>query len=458
MPIPEKLVTSNEVGEFTETVEFAVLSCGNVENNNNKYYCLELQKSHKGEFRLFCTRGRIGATLVYGVRGPVFDPHIAKSEFDKIVNSKCKGKAGGEVSKYLKVETLKPTVGSKNICNVQADKKLNIKVDLSSRIRTVFGVDETKLIQQLYDENIHQITNTTTISVSTTTGGLETALGPVTPEHVRDARSILEELRKLHDKGRLLFGDQSAKQFNNQYLSMIPRKVSRTITEEEMVLSDKKLVEEFDLLDQLEAAVKINTTTPKNTTFKFGFNLVKTPAELKRVSEWFEKSRASNHGALRYWRVSNVYDVIIDSDRGRFDSNKLQGSVETLWHGSRNCNILSILMNGLMIPRHNAPHVTGRMFGNGVYAANNSTKALNYSVGYWSGTKNRYPNAFLCVVDFKMGKVYHPTKSMFNSAGPPSGYDSTHARAKDANLYNDEYIVYNLNQQRVLHLVELSER
>ena len=37
------------------------------------------------------------------------------------------------------------------------------------------------------------------------------------------------------------------------------------------------------------------------------------------------------------------------------------------------------------VPPANASHCTGRMFGNGVYFSDQSTKALNYAYGYWGG-------------------------------------------------------------------------
>lgn len=452
MSLSEQLTSTNAVGIFTETVEFAVLSCGNIEANNNKFYCLELQKApSSGEYRLFCTRGRIGSTLVYGVRGPVVDQNLAKKEFDKIVTSKTRGKSGGEVSKYTLVETLKPTVGSPNICNRTSFNVKVSKPDLSSKIKAVFPPEETRIIQQAYDENIHQIQATTSIAV--TVNGLETALGPVTPQHVRSARKLLDQLKGLQKLKSLEFTNPDAVRLNNQYISMIPRAVGAKITAKDMVLTDQKLIEEFDLLDQLESAVQMNSSQDDGKQFHFGFSMQKNPGALKEVSDWFERSRAGNHSSLSRWRVVNVFDIENEMDSQRFSQCKVGGKTEVLWHGSRNCNVLSILMNALMVPRHNAPHVTGRMFGDGVYGASNSTKALNYSVGYWSGTQNKTPNAFLFITHFKMGNVHYPKGSLYS--GPPRGYDSVHAKKADAGLYNDEYIVYTLPQQKIVRLVEL---
>ena len=128
------------------------------------------------------------------------------------------------------------------------------------------------------------------------------------------------------------------------------------------------------------------------------------------------------------------------------------GSVKELFHGSQNCNILSILKNGLIVPSCNSSHVTGRMFGDGIYAAHNSTKALNYSIGFWSSSGgNKFNNAFLFLTKFAMGRKHIVYDSCY---GPPSGYDSIHAR-KGRGLWNDEYIVYKLFQSSLHYLCEL---
>ena len=52
------------------------------------------------------------------------------------------------------------------------------------------------------------------------------------------------------------------------------------------------------------------------------------------------------------------------------------GNVMELWHGTRVENVLSILKGGLIIPKSSAGHVTGRMFGDGVYFSDQSTNPL----------------------------------------------------------------------------------
>ena len=117
--------------------------------------------------------------------------------------------------------------------------------------------------------------------------------------------------------------------------------------------------------------------------------------------------------------------------------------------------MLSICLKGLIIPPTGAAHVTGRMFGNGVYGASCSTKALNYAVGYWGGNRNRSNAAYVLMVKFAMGREKVATSHLYS--GAPAGYDSVWAKSGHA-LLNDEFIVYNLKQATITHILELEEK
>jgi poly [ADP-ribose] polymerase len=116
-------------------------------------------------------------------------------------------------------------------------------------------------------------------------------------------------------------------------------------------------------------------------------------------------------------------------------------------------------MNGLIVPPHNAGHVTGRMFGNGIYSASASTKALNYSTSFWSNRHtSKYNSIFLFITKFGMGNIKHASQAM--PSGPGRGYDSVWAHKRDAQyprgtLQNDEFIVYDVSQADVTHLLEI---
>lgn len=120
-------------------------------------------------------------------------------------------------------------------------------------------------------------------------------------------------------------------------------------------------------------------------------------------------------------------------------------------HGSSSSNCLSIIKGGLIIPPVNAGHVTGRLNGAAIYGAIQSSKALNYAIGFWGGRKSKYGNAFLFLVDFAMGKIFETTSSTPN--GLPRGYDSVWA--KPGYLHNHELMVYQLSQATIKYIIEM---
>jgi predicted DNA-binding WGR domain protein len=447
-------LASPDPGEFDETTSWTVMCCGNIEVNSNKFYAIEIQRNRiTGEHRIFTHYGRVNGSNVYEARGPYFSFENAKHEYDKIIKAKQRGKTGG-TSKYEIVDVITPTVGSNNI---RGKTSKTLKVDntreIVSKSSHKFEPDVMRLLNQFADENIHKITSST--SISFTSQGLETALGPVTEAHVQKARSELQSIQTIvkRSAGKVTSAKRDFVDANNRYLSLVPHTFGRKITESDWIADDSKLIEEFDLLDQLEAAVKLGLKQDSPQQFA-GLETDVKPVDMKPFYDIVEKTKAHSH--LRAWKVKNAYEVEIPKERQRFNkAEKKYGNLMDFFHGSGNCNLLSILLGGLIIPPYGANFtIAGRMFGNGVYGASSSTKSLNYSLGSWTGRRNKYDNAFLLRVKFAMGEIYEPTRAM----APPPGYNSTAAYARKTGLQNDEFIVYALEQCSITHLLELTQK
>ena len=125
-----------------------------------------------------------------------------------------------------------------------------------------------------------------------------------------------------------------------------------------------------------------------------------------------------------------------------------------LWHGTRAHNVLSILKGGLIIPPSTGAGgytIAGRMFGDGVYFSDQSTKSLNYSAGYWGSGGAEKGNIFMLNAQVAMGKSYTPP-------GPtqrrPAGYDSIYAIGGKSGVQNNEMIVPTLEQIHLDYLCE----
>jgi len=408
---------------------------------------------------------------VYDVRGPDADEARMRREFDSIVADKSRGKtkkrADGTkyVEKYEEVVVLAPNVGSPNVRKASgAAASAAVKGGGSdfSRVFSAYSSPVRVLLEQLLEENVHQITSMTTMTM--TSSGLETPLGPVTRDHIGRARGVLDLLRaRLPDNSAGDPRDGDLRQLNTQYFSLVPRAFGHKIADSDMILKADTLVTEYDLLDQMEAAVQVvrdDSSDGKLPDLGLEMELADD-----RVTETIRMhvDRTRNHHALDEWRVRRVFEIRNAKERDRYlrraealRQRTPSAAEHDLFHGSRNANILSILLNGFCVPPVSAPHVTGRMFGNGVYGADISTKALNYSTGYWNNAvRNKHPSVFLFVSRFAMGRVYETTRSL--KSGVPHGYDSIFAKG-GADLINNEYIVPDPAQATVTHLVEFGRR
>lgn len=463
-------VKGPENNGFSETVLFKVLNQSNVTSNRNKWYCAEIQKHPDGRYRIFTHYGRVGISNIYEIRQfmdgiPITEYSLIEKEFHKIINKKLKGKLvsnpdnPGEKMReaYVEVDTPAPTVGSENICGktqvVKKQASPNIVIDTSSYDPII-----SKLLDQLIEENIHNITSHTNITY--TANGFSTSLGPVTQEHVDKARAPLDELNKLMGRKGSATPTNDVKALNSLYFSLIPKPFSRKISEEDMILDAKQLELEYDILDQLATGLQMGSAMSGNTAQRMNalgteIEILNDLDEVRRIKKYIRTSKASNHKGMDVWKydVKTIFKVQIPEERARYESmGKKKGNIKEVFHGSSSSNCLSILKGGLIIPPTQSGHVTGRLNGNAVYGAIQSTKAMNYATGFWGTKRSSYNNIFLFLVDFAMGKTYETTSSTPN--GLPRGYDSVWA--KPGYLYNHELMVYKLEQQTIKYIVELT--
>lgn len=466
--LKSKRVSDNSNNGYSETLEYKVLHQSNTSKNANKFYVIELQKHPKNQYRVFTHYGRLGITNVYEVREEcdgslIKDESIAKKEFDTILREKLRGKTAvdketGEKVKesYVVVDVAIPTIGSENIRG-KAEKK--VAVNLKTAIDTSsYDPAVSKLVDQLIEENVHNITSLT--SLKFTSNGFETPVGSVTPDHVKKSRDPLTELNKMLDKDGKVILSKDVRDLNNLYFSLIPHPFGRKIQETDLILDSVKLQQEFDLLDQLETAVSMGSAMAGNAKSKMDalgtdIELLEDKAEWQRIKHYIESSKAGNHRHEDIWNYKpvKIYKIRIPNERNRYDTyGKKKGNIEEVFHGSSASNCLSIMHGGLIIPPTNAPHVCGRMMGNGAYGANASSKSLRYSAGVWGGRRSKNNNLFLFLADFAMGKTYETKEAC--PRGAPSGYESVWAKA-GRSLYNDELVVYDLAQCTLKYIVEM---
>jgi poly [ADP-ribose] polymerase len=210
------------------------------------------------------------------------------------------------------------------------------------------------------------------------------------------------------------------------------------------------------ILDSLQGSLDI-VNTPSNDDsddkeeLDFGVivSQITTKKVIDKVKKLYGATRRTQH-VCHHLEVENVYGVEHKTMNDAYETKKKLGNIKQLWHGTRVGNVLSILAKGMYIPPSSASHCTGRMFGDGLYFSDQSTKSLNYAYGYWGGSRSNH--CFMFLFDVIMGKEYTP--SSYYGSFPKRGYDSTFAKANQSGVMNNEMIVYNAAQCRPVYLVE----
>lgn len=139
---------------------------------------------------------------------------------------------------------------------------------------------------------------------------------------------------------------------------------------------------------------QINPTVSKIVNpFDVSISKVEDDIEINEISKNFKNNIDTSHPSARL-KFINAYKLNIADMTKNAKFDKTSKNVKRLWHGTRVGNLLSIFKNGMQIISSKDNVVTGRMFGNGLYFSDVSTKALNYSLGTWNkigdGGKNIY--------------------------------------------------------------------
>jgi len=319
-----------------------------------------------------------------------------------------------------------------------------------------------KLVAYLARVNVHRILEATTLQYNETTGTFSTPLGVLTAEAIAEARILLGQIANFVQARD--WNSAACLSTLNAYYMLVPQNIGRGKPDPKTLFPDAEaLRKQSGILDSLEASLQtvLTTAAPQKETadegpapklFEAKLFLVDDEKEITRIRAKYQATRQSLH-ACHHLDVQRVFRVEIGSMRRAFEERgKRVGNVQALWHGTRAGNLLSILKSGFVIPPASAAHCSGRMFGNGVYFSDQSTKSLNYAHGYWQGGQQRDDTCYLLLCDVAVGNAYTPKS--YTEVLPRTGYDSTFARAGVSGVANNEMIVYDTAQIEPRFLVE----
>jgi poly [ADP-ribose] polymerase len=444
---------------MSDVIEKVKLIMADIDNNNNKVWIGSLHN----DGTVVCEWGRVGKNMQSKTFPNAGESFLRKKEREK-------EKKGYKKLNVVDSETPINKTTSKSVSNsnISSLAKKQIVKDKNPIV--------TNLINYLAKENAHQIIAATSggVQYNDTTGLFSTPLGVINQDNIDEANDLLIEIGDLVSNKS--YGER-LKSLSNEYLVLVPTDIGMQRFETDVFWSNVSRVQaQKKILDGLQAsldqALTQKPTKKKKSDDPSIFNIDIAPVTdkrfIKKTFDDFNATKSSAHSLAYQYKPKQMWSLDIKSMSEAYSKvGENMGCKLECYHGSSAGNLLSIFSKGFMIPSTNSSHVTGRMFGNGLYGAplrhkgktserirNTSTKALNYAVGGWG--KASSSRVFMFLVEFAMGKYYTPSGSMYQDRCP-KGYDSTWAHPRSSGVRNHEVIVYNLAQAKPTHLIEFEK-
>lgn len=418
--------------------------------NSNKYYTIELHE-YNGRYRVFTDYGRLGVTSTKQVR-ECDSLFVAENEFEKILKSKLK-------KGYVEVELAQSTTGSQkaqeliDISQIKVVKKSTgrkKKSDLDPVIQ--------QFVKQIFDEAGQKLN--TLVKGDINSDGTS-PLGKLSVNQIEKGRSILQEIADIinYKKDRITINDVLS--LSKEYYANIPKVFGRRVTPEKVtIMTPEKISEEMDILKFYEDSLRMGSVIYDVDNIDKQYQSLNSDIGIldpncdkyKEIVDYVINSQSNYHSV--YLIVKRIFTV---KQHKAPDFDDSMGNVKELFHGTRSANMPGILSSRLKLPRQlRGVHITGAMFGPGIYFASQSTKSSQYSCSRFGGTVNRYPTAFMFLADVALGRIKKEEYAKYYLQ-PPAGYHSVMG-VKGKSLLHDEYIIYNEAQQRLRYIIEFEAK
>ncbi|XP_067929264.1 poly [ADP-ribose] polymerase 2-like [Watersipora subatra] len=449
-----------------------------MQNNNNKYYIIQLLESDLLDKYVVWTRwgrvGKAGQTADYptGSRLEEAKWFFCTKFKDKTENNWHTRKKFTKVSgKYslLEMDYDATTAGADTnaIDSAKAepsdapDCKLDQRVqDLITLIADVDAM-EAVVVEMQYDAK-------------------KAPLGKLTKAQIKQGYSALKDIETLIKAGK--FGSELTEACNAFY-TRIPHDFG--MKPPERIVSLDTLKAKIDLLEALgdiEIAVNVLKKGDQSIhpidrmylSLECDLEPMDKSCDIyKLLQSYLLNTHGSTHNHYSI-KLLDIFHCYKDQPSGPDVGNKM-----LLWHGSRLTNWVRILAKGLRIAPPEAP-VTGYVFGKGVYFADCSSKSANYC--FPTKMKNV---GLLLLNEVTLGQQNELVSSNYHANKLPKGKHSVKGcgkmapsqegntdldgvtvpcgRLKETGIVNSsgytlqyhEYIVYNTNQIKMKYLLKV---
>jgi poly [ADP-ribose] polymerase len=456
-----------------DIVKKAVLQVTDIKNNNNKYYAIELHQAQSGGktlYRVFTHYGRTDDLETNPDAGQkecrFFDtPAEAEANYQSIYREKTGPRKG-----YKEVALASSKIGSqkargtsvgevddKTLKKIQGEKARAPEAKASSLAEGV-----QRLVRYIYDEATNALTST--VNARITAHGIETPLGILTVGQIEKGEKILSEMFDVFQAKKRNY-KTDLESLTGDFYTAIPHRIGRTrdaiaaavidnLAAFEQKQSTLQLMKDmlqvngeggsvlFDArVDQEYEALKcqVGHLDPKDPKWgEIADHVVKSQVKSKNI------------------KVHHIYTLKREQEWGGF-AEKV-GNHRLLFHGSRIQNWVGILSRGILLPKIVVSLGVNRTdagwLGSGIYFGDAACTSVFYT------TPGRHKTRLMGIARVALGKMKDYTKITYGLSAPPSGFDSCHGVRRKSGVTSefddDEYVVYNTNQQRLEYLVEVA--
>ena len=477
--------TNGEVGEPVfpdefEVVKKAVLQVTDIKTNRNKYYALEMHSAEEGgqaRFRVYTHYGRTDDLEANPDAGQkecrYFDTKWeAEACYDSVYRQKTSASKG-----YKEISLASSKIGSQKARGTGAGEIDARTLERLAQAKGCNGDVATPptppvsslhagvqdLVRYIYDEAKGALTST--VAAKITANGIETPLGILTLGQIEKGETILAELYDLFNKKKAKGRDEGLMRLSGEFYTAVPHRIGRTrsAVDGAVITTLEAFEQKQQTLQLMKDMLQVNG---EGGNVLFDARVDQEYAALGSRIEWIEPDSSEfkemadhvvrSQVKSKRIKVKSLYRVRRDEEWGRFtdaiDNQRL------LFHGSRIPNWVGILSRGILLPKivvsMGVHRTDAGWLGHGIYFGDAACTSAAYT------TPGKKKTSLMAITRVALGKIKQYTKITYGLNAPPEGYQSCHGvRAKvlrPSQFADDEYVIYDPNQQRLEYLVEFA--
>lgn len=436
-----------------------MLNLSDLKTNSNKSFIMHMLERNNDAFYIYTRSGRVG----YGGNANV-DCFLNKDEAINEFKNIFYERTGIYWDNRFEVHS--PVKNKYHFIATKFAIKDNDKTSLG---KYVLSHDLTHLMGLIYDAECYN-----RYAAEHRIDHKKLPLGALSKAQIDFAYNILQKIAtNIHNKG----SKDDLIELNSQFYSAIPTSSGNRALK--LIDTDDDISAQQQVLEDLHYISYIGKSQHKNAYLQYSelntqIQLVNDQQTINEIRKYLGNNYGSTHHIGL--NIINIYEINKAEEIRKFKEFQNLHNRQLLWHGTRIENIAGILSSCFML-NPNAK-INGKMFGNGIYFADSSSKSAGYISANMDGV------GFMLLCEVALGNS-HKNVNAHNYLKAPDGFHSvmgcgrwqpdteTHVIKDDGLiipigkleekepsnylLYN-EYIVYNTSQIRMKYLVELKIR